>query len=87
MGAEALARWSDEEGNVVSPDTFIKIAEEHGFIGSITKRVLQHTLHDFGKILQSRPSFRLSINVAAADLGDPAEVGRAARRLERRRWR
>ena len=71
VGAEALARWSDEEGNVVSPDTFIKIAEEHGFIGSITKRVLQHTLHDFGKILQSRPSFRLSINVAAADLGDP----------------
>jgi sensor c-di-GMP phosphodiesterase-like protein len=71
VGAEALARWTDEEGNVVSPEDFIKIAEEHGFIGLITKRMLQHSLHDFAKILQSHPSLRLSLNVAAADLVDP----------------
>jgi sensor c-di-GMP phosphodiesterase-like protein len=71
VGAEALARWTDEEGYAVGPNVFIKMAEEHGFIGLITKRVLQRTLHDFSKLLQSRPSFRLSINVAAADLVDP----------------
>jgi sensor c-di-GMP phosphodiesterase-like protein len=71
VGAEALARWADEEGNVVGPDVFIKLAEDNGFIGMITKRVLHRALHDFAKILHSRPSLRLSINVAAADLSDP----------------
>jgi sensor c-di-GMP phosphodiesterase-like protein len=71
VGAEALARWTDDEGNAVSPDHFIKVAEEHGFVGQITKRVLQRALHDFGKIMQSRPDLRLSVNVAPADLADP----------------
>lgn len=71
VGVEALARWTDDEGNAVGPDHFIRVAEEHGFVGQITKRVLQRALHDFGKILQSRPDLRLSVNVAPADLGDP----------------
>ena len=71
VGAEALSRWTDEEGNVVGPDSFIKIAEEHGFVGEITKRVIQRTLRDFSKTIQNRPSLRLSVNVTAPDLIDP----------------
>jgi sensor c-di-GMP phosphodiesterase-like protein len=71
VGAEALARWADDEGNVVSPDVFIKLAEEHGFVGTVTKRVLYRALHDFAKTLHSHPSLRLSVNVAVADLTDP----------------
>ncbi len=71
VGAEALARWTDEEGNAVGPDVFVKVAEEHGFVGALTKSVLHHGLRDFAKILQSRPGFRLSINAAGADLVDP----------------
>ena len=71
VGAEALSRWTDEEGNEVGPDVFVKIAEEHGFVGSITKAVVRHTLHDFGQTLRDHPDFRVSVNVAAADLSDP----------------
>ena len=71
VGAEALARWSDEEGNVVEPDVFVSIAEELGFVGGITKTVLHCALRDFAKTFRSHPEFRLSINVAAADLVDP----------------
>jgi len=71
VGAEALARWTDEEGVAVGPDVFIKIAENNGFVGAITKLVLRHALRDLGATLRSRPDFRLSINVAAADLSDP----------------
>ena len=74
VGAEALARWKDEEGNEVAPDVFVKIAEEFGFVGAITKTVLRRTLHDFGDTLRERPGFRVSINVAAADLVDPEFV-------------
>lgn len=72
VGAEALARWTDEDGNTVDPEVFVKVAEENGFVGSLTKLVLRHSLRDFAKTLQSRPGFRLSINVSGADLVDPA---------------
>jgi sensor c-di-GMP phosphodiesterase-like protein len=71
VGAEALARWTDEDGAVVSPDVFIKIAEEHGFVGAITRLVVRRTLQTFADTLRRQSDFRLSINVAAADLADP----------------
>jgi sensor c-di-GMP phosphodiesterase-like protein len=70
VGAEALVRWTDEDGFAVGPDIFVKIAEERGFVGQITKLVVRHALRDFGETLRSHPGFRLSINVAAADLSD-----------------
>jgi len=72
VGAEALVRWTDEEGTVVGPDVFVKIAEERGFVGEITRLVLRHAMREFGETLRSHPNFRLSVNVAAADLVDPA---------------
>ena len=69
-GAEALARWTDEDGFAVGPDIFIKIAEEQGFICQITRLITRHALHDFASILCFYPDFRLSINVAAEDLAD-----------------
>jgi sensor c-di-GMP phosphodiesterase-like protein len=71
VGAEALVRWTDEDGVVVGPDVFVRIAEERGFVGEITRLVLRHALRDFGETLRKNPDFRLSINVAAADLTDP----------------
>ena len=68
--AEALVRWTDEYKNVVSPDVFVKIAEERGFVGEITKLVLRHSLRDFGATLRARPNFRINVNIAAADLAD-----------------
>jgi sensor c-di-GMP phosphodiesterase-like protein len=71
VGSEALARWTDEDGFVVGPDIFIKIAEARGFVGEITRLVVRHALNDFARTLRAYPDFHLSINVAAADLADP----------------
>ena len=67
-GAEALARWSDEDGNPVSPEIFVRIAEDRGFVGDLTSFVLRRAVHDVGDILRSHPELTLSINIAAADL-------------------
>ncbi len=72
VGAEALARWTNEDGDSVNPDVFVKIAEENGFVGSITRLVVRRTLHTFADALRKHAGFRLSINVAAADLADPS---------------
>jgi sensor c-di-GMP phosphodiesterase-like protein len=72
VGAEALARWTDEDNFAVGPDVFIRIAEDGGFVGTITELVVRHALRDFAETLRAHPDFRLSVNVAAADLHDPA---------------
>ncbi len=71
VGAEALARWTDKGGNEVDPEVFVKTAEDLGFVGSITKKVLHQVLRDFGPTLRNRPGFRVSVNLSAADLVDP----------------
>jgi sensor c-di-GMP phosphodiesterase-like protein len=71
VAAEALARWTDEEGFAVGPDVFVGIAEGHGFMGELTRLVVRHALRDFAEVFKEHPDFRLSINVAAADLADP----------------
>jgi sensor c-di-GMP phosphodiesterase-like protein len=72
VGAEALARWTDEDGHAIGPDVFIRIAEERGFVRSITQFVVRRILKDFRETLRTRPGFRISINITAADLADPA---------------
>jgi sensor c-di-GMP phosphodiesterase-like protein len=71
VGAEALARWTRPDGVSISPGQFIKTAEEHGFIGSLTNVVMRRALKEFSEVLNKRPDFRLNINIAAADLMDP----------------
>jgi sensor c-di-GMP phosphodiesterase-like protein len=70
VGVEALARWTDEGGSPVSPEVFIRLAEERGFVGEITELVVRHSLRDFADTLRSHPDFRVSFNIAAADLLD-----------------
>ena len=72
VGAEALARWKDRDGTQVSPDKFIKVAEESGFIGSLTSLVFRRALNQLREVLTKIPDFKLDINVTAADLADPA---------------
>ncbi|MGA2652386.1 MAG: EAL domain-containing protein [Terracidiphilus sp.] len=83
VGAEALVRWTDEEGFAVNPEVFVKIAEERGFVGGITELVVRHALHSFSETLRSNADFRLSINIAADDLKDPAFLIMLKRSLER----
>jgi sensor c-di-GMP phosphodiesterase-like protein len=71
VGAEALARWTDEEGYVVGPDIFVRLAEERGFVKEVTKLVLRHILRDFADVFRSHPDFCLNMNVAVIDLADP----------------
>jgi sensor c-di-GMP phosphodiesterase-like protein len=71
VGAEALARWTDDDGFSVPPDVFVKIAEDRGFINALTKVVVTRALRDFAGVLRARPDFRLNVNVTANDLSDP----------------
>lgn len=71
VGAEALTRWTDQEGENINADVFILVAEQHGLISQITRMVIKHTLKAFADLLIQNPGFRISVNVAGSDLIDP----------------
>ncbi|HEU5350223.1 MAG TPA: EAL domain-containing protein [Terracidiphilus sp.] len=72
--AEALVRWTDDDNRAVPPDVFVKAAEEHGFVGALTRLVVRHVLEDFRDTMKRYPEFRVNVNIAAADLSDPGFV-------------
>ena len=70
IGAEALARWTRQDGDMVRPDVFIPLAEQHGMVPDITMAVLAATLRDLGEVLREYPLLRININLAPEDLTD-----------------
>jgi sensor c-di-GMP phosphodiesterase-like protein len=75
-GAEALVRWTDEDGAPVMPELFISLAESHGFVDTITNFVLQSVIKDLGELLRTHPGFHVSVNMSAQDLTDPTFLPR-----------
>jgi sensor c-di-GMP phosphodiesterase-like protein len=70
VGAEALARWTNEDGQYIRPDVFVAAAEELGFIGKLTRVVLRLIVFELGDFLRANPDFHVNVNIAAADLAD-----------------
>lgn len=66
-GLEALVRWKDEDGKIISPATFIPVAEKNGSILQLGDWILEKSVCDFTRWL-NRYHFEditLSINVSA----------------------
>lgn len=67
-GAEALLRWDNNQN--MCPGEFIKIAEEAGIIGEITKCVIKNVIDQL-KTWQDAGFFtKISVNISSKDLRD-----------------
>jgi sensor c-di-GMP phosphodiesterase-like protein len=79
VGAEALARWQRENGESVSPDVFIPLAEEAGLVQEVTRAVLKTVVADTRPMLAEFPGLAINVNLSPEDLKNPAfgeELGR-----------
>jgi sensor c-di-GMP phosphodiesterase-like protein len=70
VGAEALARWQRENGDTVSPDVFIPVAEEAGLVQEVTLLVLRTAIRDLQQIMGEFPAMSVNLNLAADDLSN-----------------
>jgi sensor c-di-GMP phosphodiesterase-like protein len=68
VGAEALVRWRQPDGSVVTPDQFIPLAEESGLISEITEQVIATVAADLSDLLAADRALHVSINISARDL-------------------
>ena len=71
VGAEALARWTRANGEVVSPDIFIPIAERSNLIVQITLWTLNTALRTCGDYFERFPGFSVAVNLSPIALSDP----------------
>lgn len=71
IGMEGLVRWTREDGDSVSPNIFVPIAEKHGLIGHLTGHVIARGIAEAAPLLRDRPRLFLSLNISSADLDRP----------------
>jgi diguanylate cyclase (GGDEF)-like protein len=72
-GAEALVRWQHPTRGLLEPADFIPLAEKAGLIGDVGQEVLQTACrHTATWRRHLSADFRVSVNVAAGQLDDPA---------------
>lgn len=70
-GAEALIRWSQKDGSLLTPKVFLQILEDTGLIVSVGWQVLEIALDRFNQLLTYNPDLKLSYNISAKQLESP----------------
>lgn len=69
VGAEALARWIEPDGTVISPGKFIPILEKHGFISDFDKIIWEMVCRWIRSLLdRSIRPVPVSLNVSHMDI-------------------
>lgn len=68
---ELLVRMLDDNGGVLTPDSFIPAAERFELMGTIDRWVLAKVITDFGSSIMAVPDLRVAVNLSANSLNDP----------------
>jgi EAL domain-containing protein (putative c-di-GMP-specific phosphodiesterase class I)/GGDEF domain-containing protein len=69
--AEALVRWRHPTEGLMPPDRFMPLAEATGVVREITRFVLRRTIAECLDPKSSSSPIAVSVNVSAADIGQP----------------
>jgi diguanylate cyclase (GGDEF)-like protein/PAS domain S-box-containing protein len=73
IGVEALVRWQHPRRGVISPASFVPLAEETGLIGAMGKLVLEEACLQ-GRRWAAATPIRVNVNISAKQLQDPGLV-------------
>ncbi|MEM7277093.1 MAG: EAL domain-containing protein [Pseudomonadota bacterium] len=74
---EALARWETADGEMISPDDFIPIAENSDLIVKIGEHIIQQSLATVKRIREQYIEFsdlRVNVNMSSRHFVDPALI-------------
>lgn len=72
VGAEALARWKDDEAGWIPADAFIPMAEESGIINELGRQVTTKALGELNRWTEAGFELSISINVSLRQVTMPS---------------
>ena len=82
VGAEALLRWRDEDGQLIPPDRFIPMAEQSGLMVPIGTWVLDGACRQLQRLEQlGYRGVRMAVNVSQTQFREPDFIAVLARAL------
>lgn len=70
VGVEALARWQHPEYGLLSPDTFIGVAENEGLVAELSQVLTSRALMESARLHDAGFSLTIAINLSARWLDD-----------------
>ncbi len=70
LALEVLSRWEHPEWGMISPETFIALAEQGGFINRLTRMVVRRAVAQLARWQHDGMETDLAINLSANDLFD-----------------
>lgn len=76
IGAEALMRWQQQDGDYQPPKTFIELLEDTGLIVSVSWQLFAQSCQQFKNLMQKHKNIVLSFNVSAKLLEHPEFLSR-----------
>jgi predicted signal transduction protein with EAL and GGDEF domain len=82
IGFETLVRWQHPTRGLVSPATFLPIAEETGLISDMGRWILRTALQQLAAWQVQHPALKMSVNLAPSQLAAAGIVGEVAGVLE-----
>ena len=71
VGFEALLRWM-KQGQLISPEVFVPVAEQSGLINQLDSFVFEQTLEAIDKLKELGYEYPISFNATCSDLRDQA---------------
>ncbi len=85
IGVEALVRWRHPELGLLAPLRFIPLVEQTALVGPLTLHVIDAALLQLASWREQGIQLRMSVNLSARNLLDPALPASLAALLERHR--
>lgn len=68
LAGEVYVRWRHPERGLMSPDSFLALAEETGVIYPLTQWVLKEAIATIAKLTQAQSVSKLAVNISSKDL-------------------
>ena len=81
IGFEALARWSNGDGEPIATEDFITLAEHCGLIGEVSQLMIRTIGQELSPWLRRHPDCVIAINVAPTELDDDSLLDKLEREL------
>ena len=84
-GIEALVRWQHPQRGLVTPDTFLPVAEETGLVVQMGNWVLREACHQLAAWQREHPSasdVSISVNLSARQFVHPELIARVTEAVE-----